>query len=78
MLAAAGAYTIVGLSAELAILLGAVLVVTGPTVIGPLLRQLQVVDASASLRTSTRPARSLRRGSFTVKAPSWATMSRAS
>jgi len=48
-LAAAGAYWIVGLPTELAVLLGAVLVVTGPTVIGPLLRQLQVIDRVGSV-----------------------------
>ena len=39
--AAAGAYFIVGLSAQLAILVGAILVVTGPTVIGPLLQHIR-------------------------------------
>lgn len=38
---AIAARTIVGLSWSLAILLGAILIVTGPTVIGPLLRQIK-------------------------------------
>lgn len=39
--AAAAAYFIVGLSASLATLVGAILVVTGPTVIGPLLQHIR-------------------------------------
>lgn len=38
---AAAAHYVLGLSIELALLLGAILVVTGPTVIGPLLRHAQ-------------------------------------
>src|SRR5690606_17105881 len=41
VLAAAAAHWVVGLNWPIAILLGAVLVVTGPTVIGPLLRYVR-------------------------------------
>lgn len=40
-LAGLGAYFILGLDASLSVLLGAVLIVTGPTVVGPLLRQIR-------------------------------------
>lgn len=43
------AYWIVGLDARLSILLGAVLVVTGPTVIGPLLRHVRPTDRVAAV-----------------------------
>lgn len=50
-LAALGAYFILGFSLQLALLLGAVLVVTGPTVIIPLLRQVRLKgDAGKILR----------------------------
>lgn len=45
VLAAAAAHYIVGLDLPLSVLLGAVLVVTGPTVIGPLLRHVRPVGA---------------------------------
>lgn len=41
MIAAAAAHYILGLNVEVAILLAAILVVTGPTVIGPLLRHIR-------------------------------------
>ena len=40
-IAAMGAYYILGLNIQISILLGAILVVTGPTVIGPLLRHIR-------------------------------------
>lgn len=43
VLGAAGAHFILGLPLSTAILLGAILVVTGPTVIGPILRQIRPV-----------------------------------
>lgn len=43
VLGALGAYFILGLPQSTAILLGAILVVTGPTVIGPILRQIRPV-----------------------------------
>lgn len=41
LLTTAGAYWIVGMDFPLALLIGAILVVTGPTVIGPLLREIR-------------------------------------
>ncbi|MHC5002693.1 MAG: cation:proton antiporter, partial [Planctomycetota bacterium] len=41
IVAGLGAWWLLGLSVELAVLLGAILVVTGPTVIGPILQQLR-------------------------------------
>ncbi len=41
LVAALAAYFIVGLNWDLSVLLGAILIVTGPTVIGPLLRQIK-------------------------------------
>ena len=41
VIAAIAAYTIIGLNWQISILLGAILVVTGPTVIGPLLRYIR-------------------------------------
>lgn len=46
---AAGAYWIAGLDGRLALLLGALLVVTGPTVIGPLLQQVRPRGAVGSV-----------------------------
>lgn len=40
-IASLGAYYIVGLNIQISILLGAILVVTGPTVVGPLLRHIR-------------------------------------
>lgn len=48
-LSAAGAYFLLGLALPLAVLLGAILVVTGPTVIIPLLRQIRVVGRTNSI-----------------------------
>lgn len=41
IIASVGAYVVLGLSGELSILLGAILIVTGPTVIGPLLQHIR-------------------------------------
>ncbi|HMN24499.1 MAG TPA: cation:proton antiporter, partial [Ignavibacteriaceae bacterium] len=41
VITAIAAYTIIGLNWQISILLGAILVVTGPTVIGPLLRHIR-------------------------------------
>lgn len=49
VLAAAGLYFVVGMSRHLSILLGAVLVVTGPTVIIPLLRQVRPIGKYAAI-----------------------------
>jgi NhaP-type Na+/H+ or K+/H+ antiporter len=49
LLAGVAAHWILGLSIELATLFGAVMVVTGPTVIGPLLRQVRILDRVASV-----------------------------
>ncbi len=49
VIAAAGAYYIIGMSAQLALLFGAILVVTGPTVIIPLLRHVQAVGRVSAL-----------------------------
>lgn len=49
VLAAAGAYFITGFELRLAVLLGAVLVVSGPTVIIPLLRQIRPVGNISSI-----------------------------
>ncbi len=48
-IAATGAYTILGLPLPLALLFGAILVVTGPTVIIPLLRHVRAVGPVSSL-----------------------------
>ncbi|UCD37945.1 MAG: sodium:proton antiporter [Fidelibacterota bacterium] len=48
-LGAWAAYALLGLSGELAILLGAILIVTGPTVIGPLLRHIRPTRQVASI-----------------------------
>ncbi len=48
-LSTAGAYLILGLDLQLAVLLGAILVVTGPTVIIPLLRHVRPVGQVGSL-----------------------------
>ncbi|QDT52117.1 K(+)/H(+) antiporter NhaP2 [Caulifigura coniformis] len=45
ILATAGAWWILGMSSSVALLLGAILVVTGPTVIGPLLREIRPTGA---------------------------------
>jgi len=42
-------YYVLGLNLEISILLGAILVVTGPTVIGPLLRQIRPSDKVADI-----------------------------
>ena len=39
--AGVGAHLILGMSIEMSILLGAILIVTGPTVVGPILRQVR-------------------------------------
>lgn len=49
VVASSAAYWIVGLEARLAVLLGAILVVTGPTVIQPLLRHIRPVGATAAI-----------------------------
>ena len=49
VLASLAAYLTLGLSAKLAILLGAVLIVTGPTVIGPLLRFVRPTGKAGSV-----------------------------
>ncbi|MFN8450958.1 MAG: sodium:proton antiporter [Anaerolineae bacterium] len=49
VLTAAAAYLILGLNAALAVQLGAVLVVTGPTVIGPLLRHVRPTGQVGSI-----------------------------
>lgn len=48
-IATAGAYTILGLDLRLSILLGAILVVTGPTVVGPMLRHIRPVGKVADI-----------------------------
>ncbi len=48
-ISAVAAHFIVGLDLALAILLGAILVVTGPTVIGPLLRQVRPIRPVAAI-----------------------------
>ena len=45
IIAALAAWLVLGLSVELAVLLGAILVVTGPTVVGPLLGQIRPAGA---------------------------------
>ncbi len=49
VLASAGAHYVAGLDLPVAVLLGAVLVVTGPTVIIPLLRQVRPIGKSGSV-----------------------------
>lgn len=49
VLAAGAAYLLLGLDAGAALLLGAILVVTGPTVIGPLLRHVRPTGKVASI-----------------------------
>ncbi len=49
LLGAAGAYYILGFDFTMAMLLGAILVVTGPTVIIPMLRQIRPTDRIASI-----------------------------
>jgi len=48
-IAAAAAYYLLALNLKVAILLGAILVVTGPTVIGPMLRQIRPVGKVADI-----------------------------
>ena len=48
-LAALAAYYILGLSIEIAVLFGAILIVTGPTVIIPLLRQVRPTETAGSV-----------------------------
>ena len=48
-IAASAAYYIIGLNLQIAILLGAILVVTGPTVIGPLLRHIRPIGKVAKI-----------------------------
>lgn len=48
-LTAVGAFFLLGFSRDLSILLGAILVVTGPTVIGPMLRQLKPTGQVGSI-----------------------------
>lgn len=49
LLGALGAYYLLHLSLSLSVLLGAILVVTGPTVIGPLIRQLKPTGQISSI-----------------------------
>lgn len=49
VLAALSAYYLLGLSLEIAVLFGAVLIVTGPTVIIPLLRQVRPTETAGSV-----------------------------
>ncbi|MEM7629153.1 MAG: sodium:proton antiporter [Planctomycetota bacterium] len=49
LIAALGSYLILGLPLSIAVLLGAVLIVTGPTVIGPLLAHIRPAGATASI-----------------------------
>lgn len=49
VIAASAAYFIIGLNWQIAILLGAILVVTGPTVIGPLLRHIRPTKKVAEI-----------------------------
>ncbi len=49
LISAAGAYLVLGLNLGLSLLLGAILVVTGPTVILPLLRHIQPVRRISSI-----------------------------
>ena len=48
-LAAIAAYYLLGLSIEIAVLFGAILIVTGPTVIIPLLRQVRPTENTGSI-----------------------------
>lgn len=48
-LAALAAYYLLGLSIEIAVLFGAILIVTGPTVIIPLLRQVRPTETAGSV-----------------------------
>lgn len=49
VLASAGAYYIAGFGAPLAVLLGAILTVTGPTVVGPLLRHVRPTGRAGTI-----------------------------
>ena len=49
LLASLGAYYLLGLSWSLAFLLGSILVVTGPTVVGPLLRHVGNIGPASSI-----------------------------
>lgn len=49
VLASAGAYVFIGLDLPLSVLLGAIVVVTGPTVIGPLLRHVRPMGQTGSI-----------------------------
>lgn len=49
LLSAAGIYFVLGFDLPIALLMGAILVVTGPTVIGPLLRHVQAVGRVSSI-----------------------------
>jgi len=49
LLSTAGIYFILGFELPIALLMGAILVVTGPTVIGPLLRHVQAVGRVSSI-----------------------------
>ncbi len=49
LLSAAGIYFILGFDLPIALLMGAILVVTGPTVIGPLLRHVQATGRVSSI-----------------------------
>ncbi len=49
LISAVAAYALLGLDVPVAILLGAILVVTGPTVVGPLLRHIRPVGPVASI-----------------------------
>ena len=49
VLAALAAYYILGLSIEIAVLFGAILIVTGPTVIIPLLLQVRPTETAGSV-----------------------------
>ena len=49
IIATVSAYVLVGLSFELSLLLGAILTVTGPTVVGPLLRHIRPVGSAGSI-----------------------------
>ncbi len=49
LLAALGAYAFIGLDVSLSLLLGAIVVVTGPTVIGPLVRHVRPIGKTGSI-----------------------------